>query len=55
MKESLFSGFTLLIPEKDDIERNAVAEAWQNKGGEVIRVGRFWEPPDVDPSRVKVY
>ena len=33
----------LLIPAKADIERDAVAKAWKDQGGTVIRVERFWE------------
>ncbi|WP_146648279.1 ATP-grasp domain-containing protein [Labilithrix luteola] len=45
----------LLIPEKADVERDAVATAWKGAGGSVMRIGRFWDPPDVDRSRVHVY
>jgi hypothetical protein len=45
----------LLVPEKSDPERDAVAEAWTRAGGEVIPVGRFWEPPEIDRARVRVY
>lgn len=46
---------TLLIPEGGDPERDSVADAWQRRGGSVLRLGRFWEPPEVDRSRVRVY
>jgi len=45
----------LLIPDKRDVERDAVAQAWEAAGGEVVRVGRFWDPPAVDAERVRVY
>lgn len=32
----------LLIPEKTDIELEAVAAAWANRGGEVRRLGKYW-------------
>jgi hypothetical protein len=49
------TGLQLVIPDKADPEREAVATAWGDRGGEVIRVGRFWDPPMLDPSRVRVY
>jgi hypothetical protein len=55
MTEVNFSGLVLLIPEKEDIERDAVAEVWEKYGGKVIRVGRFWEPPLVKADRVRIY
>lgn len=49
------TSLTLLVPEKGDLERDAVADAWERRGGTVLRVGRFWDPPAVDASRVRVY
>jgi hypothetical protein len=49
------AGLTLLIPEKGDIEREAVARAFEGGGGTVLRLGRFWEPPPLDAFRVRVY
>lgn len=49
------SNLTLLIPEKNDLERDAVAQAWINADGEVIRLGRFWEPPNLENKQVRVY
>lgn len=46
---------TLVISEKPDPERDAVAAAWEAGGGEVLRLGRFWEPPPLDPGGVRVY
>ncbi|MCP4163014.1 MAG: ATP-grasp domain-containing protein [Deltaproteobacteria bacterium] len=45
----------LIIPEKADIERDSVAIAWENMGGKVLRIGKFWQPPKLDPSNVHVY
>src|SRR5687767_8174705 len=45
----------LLIPDKDDEERAAIADVWAAAHGEVLRLGRFWEPPQVEPRRVRVY
>ncbi|MDJ0848545.1 MAG: ATP-grasp domain-containing protein [Myxococcota bacterium] len=50
-----YAGLTLIIPDKPDSERDAVAEAWSAQGGEVLRLGRFWEPPELEPARVRVY
>lgn len=35
----------LVIPDGADPERDAVAMAWSDRGGEVCRLARFWEPP----------
>lgn len=48
-------GRFLLIPEKADPERDAVARAWTEVGGEVLRIGRFWDPPAVMPESVRLY
>lgn len=45
----------LVIPEKPDSERDAVALACQSGGGEVLKLGRFWEPPMLEASRVRLY
>lgn len=50
-----FHGLTLLIPERGDIERDAVADAWTRGGGRALRLGRFWDPPVLDPARTRVY
>lgn len=49
------TGLTLIISEKADAERDAVAGAWERRGGRVLRLGRFWEPPPLDPNLVRVY
>jgi hypothetical protein len=51
----IFNELLLLIPEKSDTERNAVAEVWQAQGGEVLPLGRFWAPPALNHSRVRLY
>jgi ATP-grasp domain, R2K clade family 2 len=50
-----FQNLILVIPEKADTEREAVALAWQSNGGEVLRLGRFWEPPNLEASQVRLY
>jgi hypothetical protein len=40
-------GRTLLIPQRADGEREAIARVWEAAGGKVHRVRRIWEP---DPS-----
>ncbi len=45
----------LIIPEKTDFERDAVAVVWQEQGGKVLRLGKFWQPPELDPCKVHVY
>lgn len=46
---------TLVLPEKADPERDLVAEAWERHHGPVLRIGRFWDPPPLDPDRVRLY
>lgn len=48
-------GLTLLISDKPDPERDAVAAVWEAAGGDVLRLGRFWQPPPLDPVSVRVY
>lgn len=48
-------GLLLVISDKPDAERDAVADVWQHAGGEVLRLGRFWEPPPLDRTRVRLY
>ena len=51
----MFHGLTLLIPDKADTERDAIAREWESRGGTVLKLGRFWSPPDVDRARVRLY
>lgn len=51
----MLDGLTLLIPEKPDPERDAVARTWREAGGSVLRLDRFWSPPEVDRQRVRLY
>ncbi|RMG11038.1 MAG: DUF4343 domain-containing protein [Planctomycetota bacterium] len=50
-----FQDLLLIISNKPDRERDAVAEVWEVGGGEVLRLGRFWDPPPVERDRVRVY
>ena len=43
------------MPAKQDIERDAVAAAWEVNGGKVLRVDRFWSRPEVEPGTVALY
>lgn len=45
----------LLIPDKADTERDALAKIWENAGGEVKRIGKFWIKPEVGNKRVSIY
>jgi hypothetical protein len=45
----------LLIPDKPDTERDAVANVWEHHSGKVLRLGRFWDPPALDAKCVRVY
>lgn len=49
------AGLTLLLPQKPDVERDSLADAWQRNGGKVLRLARFWDPPTLDPRSVRVY
>ncbi len=48
-------GLNLLISDKRDPERDALAETFARRGGTVHRIGRFWDPPEFDPATVRVY
>jgi len=50
-----FFGMTLLIPDKDDIERDAVADVWSKNGGELLHIAKFWNPPLLDDKEIRVY
>ncbi len=52
---SATAGLNLLISDKPDVERDALADAFAKAGGTVHRLGRFWEPPHLDPASVRVY
>jgi len=45
----------LLIPDKTDTERDAIAKIWENAGGEVKRIGKFWVKPEIGNKRVSIY
>ena len=49
------NGKTLLIPDKADDERDAVARAWCEAGGEVMRLARFWEVSGLNKECVCLY
>lgn len=48
-------GLTLLLPARADEERDAVAAAWSARGGAVLRLERFWEPPPLRAHAVRLY
>jgi hypothetical protein len=48
-------GLNLIVPEKRDPEPDRVVAAWTSRGGAVMRLGRFWEPPALDPATVRIY
>ncbi len=51
----IYNNLTLIIPEKPDVERDAVADVWLKEGGSVLRLGKFWDPPELDRLSVRVY
>lgn len=52
---SLLVGKTLLVPERSDVERDAVGQHWRAAGGRVVRLGRFWDPPRLPSEGLKPY
>jgi len=54
-KPQLDPRLILVTPPSADVERDAVATAWADAGGEVVRVDRFWQPPELDPTLVRIY
>jgi hypothetical protein len=49
------AGLNLLISDKPDPERDALADVFARRGGTVHRIGRFWDPPAFDPATMRVY
>jgi hypothetical protein len=49
------TGLNLLISDKPDVERDALADAFAAGGGAVHRLARFWDPPVFAPATVRVY
>lgn len=49
------NGLNLLVSDKPDVERDALARAFEECGGAVHRIGRFWDPPAFEPATVRVY
>jgi hypothetical protein len=45
----------LVIPTRQDDERDVVAATWVRLGGLVERLDRFWEPPPLDARCVRLY
>jgi hypothetical protein len=46
----------LLIPEKADVERGSVAQAWSQNKGAVMRIGKFWIKPNLpNDARIAIY
>ncbi len=48
-------GLTLVLPEKLDEGRASVRTAWEHAGGETLTLGRFWEPPELDCAKIRLY
>lgn len=46
----------LLIPEKSDSETHEVAACWTNRGGNVIKLGKYWvKNEDIQLKQLTVY
>ena len=54
-KKNMLENEVLLIPDKEDEERNDLANTWKYLGGEVKRIGKFWIKPEVGNKRVSLY
>ena len=50
-----FENELLLIPDTQDVERDRLAQIWQEKGGDVLRIGKFWIRPETKNKRVSIY
>lgn len=50
-----FTDKILVIPDKSDLERDEVAKVWEEHGGKVTRIARFWEPPELDREKIRLY
>lgn len=55
MRKNEFSNLILVLPDKDDVERNLVEVEWKKHNGKTLRIGRFWEPPVLDVENVRLY
>lgn len=49
------NGRLLCIPEKVDEERDALALCWEQQGGQVMRIDKFWVKPDIGTKAVSLY
>jgi hypothetical protein len=49
------AGLNLLISDKPDPVRDALADVFARRGGVVHRLGRFWDPPAFDTATDRVY
>lgn len=49
------TGEILLIPDKVDVERDALAKSWRDGGGEVLRIGKFWIKPELGNREFSLY
>lgn len=45
----------LIIPAKNDEEREKVAAHWEKLGGQVLRLDKFWIKPDTGNAKVSIY
>jgi hypothetical protein len=46
---------TLIIPEKQDLEIKEVANAWSKEYGDVLSLGKFWDPPELNSKSITLY
>ncbi len=46
---------TLLIPSKPDLERDSVANSWEENKGNVKRLDKFWIKPELETQNIAIY
>ena len=44
----------LIIPDKVDVERDSIAKVWEENGGEVLKLGKFWIKPYTKELKSKI-
>lgn len=45
----------LLLSDKPDPERDSLAQAWENAGGQLLRIGKFWIKPELGDKQPVLY
>jgi hypothetical protein len=45
----------LIVSAKSNLEKERITASWASAGGDVLYLDRFWTPPSLDTSKVKLY